>query len=162
MDDKDKTKVKDALAGVINMEAELSNLLKRGPAAVKVWTLALPSQDATAQAKLKNKVIKPMVTLLKDAKTVLKDLDKLYAECADKKITTYPDAKTFRTKVVTKYFDSSKKLEQDGQRIILELRSILGGGLYPGMGDTDVKVSVNSIDNFAKRCTDVRIQCGKL
>lgn len=164
MDDSDKTKLQSALSDVDSLLGQLSNINKRGQNAVKEWAQDVArSTDKDAQAKLKGKVMVPMVKLLKTTKSVEKDLEALYKEGSDaKKLAAYADGKAFRTKALTKYLVSSKQFEYDALKLLADLQGLLGGGMYPGMGNTDVKATVESIKNFSKYYNAFRIDLAKL
>lgn len=166
MDPKDEDKLKSAIAGVDNLQAQLGNIAKRGPNAVKAWMAQVASTtDKDLATKLKKSVATPMATLLKDVKSVTKDLESLYKEGSDaKKRAAYADVKAFRSKAVTKYLASSKQFELDSLKITASLMNVIpkGGGMYPGMGDTNVKALVGYLENFNKYLNAFKVEINKI
>lgn len=140
MDPKDADKLKSAIAGVDNLQAQLGNIAKRGPNAVKAWMAQVAS-------------------------TTDKDLESLYKEGSDaKKRAAYADVKAFRSKAVTKYLASSKQFELESLKITASLMNVIpkGGGMYPGMGDTNVKALVGYLENFNKYLNAFKVEINKI
>lgn len=163
MNDTDRQKLADALGVVPSLEGQLGNIIKRAPGAIKEWEACLAREtDPKLQATYKREIIAGAKQVLKEAKAALKDLGVLYKEGTDaKKLAKYPTPKDFRTKA-TKLLGSSKALDQTAMTFVLVLNSILGGGLYPGMGETNCKVTVDSLQNFNKYFNAIRIEFAKL
>lgn len=163
MNDNDKKIIHNAISIVDNVRGQLTNIGKRGPGAAKTWKEEFARMtDAANKAKLKDGVLVPLLKLLKDLKTVIKDLDALYKEGAEpKKLAAYADAKAFRAKAMTKYLASAKTFEATAQHMILQLKNILGAPFYPGMSDVDVKALVGYVDAYVHYYNELRIALAK-
>ncbi|RRS05402.1 hypothetical protein EIP75_04105 [Aquabacterium soli] len=166
MNPKDEDRIKSALSGVDNLQDQLGNIAKRGPNAVKAWVTQIAgSTDKDFNKRLKDGVATPLTKLLKDVKSVTKDLETLYKEGSDaKKLSAYADAKAFRTKALAKHLASSKQFELDSLKITMNLMNVIpkAGGMYPGMGDTNVKALVGYMENFSKYYNAFKVELGKL
>lgn len=163
MDADSVKKLATALSIIDSMESQLSNFLKRAPEGLKLWTEGYKNRDTKQQAILKNDVIKVTLNLIKDAKTVQKDLAKLYAEGSEpKKLSAYPDMKAFKSKCVDKLLASSKKFEGESMKMKIHFFSILGDGFYIGQGTPGSKVTMDSVDNFHKYFTALKVALAKV
>lgn len=163
MDDTEMDKLATAVPIVVNMEAQLKNLSGRVDRAIKVWSKAASdSTDAANKQKLKVAVIE-MTRLAKDAKVVLKDLNSLAKDSGNAKIlASCPTAKAFRDTVANKRLASSKAWDDKAMQFSTAMLRILGGRMYPGMGDVDVKVTMQSIKNFNHYYNEMRVAFAKV
>jgi hypothetical protein len=166
MNDADKKKLYNALGLITNMTAQLSNLGGRAPRAAKYWADALKKKDSTLDAAQKQKLKGAIVAiekLTKDAKVVAKDLETCGKEAGDAALLAkYATGKEYRDKVVAKRLASSKAFDQSAHQFLLGMKSVLSGGMYPGMGEVDPKVTVDSLANFSSRYNEMRIGLAKL
>ncbi|MDT4894180.1 MAG: hypothetical protein QOE97_3215 [Pseudonocardiales bacterium] len=165
MNDADKKKLYQGVAILVNMEAPLNNMIGRSARAAKHWTELVKANktlDEKQRAAMK-RVVTGVTKLTTDAKTVLKDLNALGTDAGNAKLlAAAPTAKEFRDKVVSKRLASSKKFDQDAHQVLLDLKGVLGGSLFIGMNDVDVKVTVNSLNDFSSSYNKMRIELAKL
>jgi len=163
MNDSDKQKVGNAILVVMNIEGHLENLKKRGPAAVKTWIRdANNTSDAALRQTLKSVIVPGLIKLLKDASSVRKDVGSLFKEGSDAgKLAKYATGKAFREKA-TRLLATAKAFEEKATSFHLALTSVLGGGMYPGMGDVAVKATVVALKSYSTYYNAIRIELGKL
>jgi hypothetical protein len=165
MNDAEKKKLYQGVAILVNMEVPLNNMIGRSSRAAKHWSEQVKANktlDDKQRAAMK-RVVEGVGKLTTDAKTVLKDLNSLGKDAGNAQLlAAAPTAKEFREKVVAKRLASSKKFDQDAHKVLLDLMSVLGGKLYIGMGDVDIKVTVNSLNDFSSTYNKMRIELAKL
>jgi hypothetical protein len=165
MNDADKKQLYSALSIIVNMEAQLTNMMGRSARAAKYWAEA-GKKNTTMDEKQKQNLkaaINGIAQLTKDAKVVLKDLNSCAKEASDAKVLAkYGSGKEYRDKVVVKRLASARSFDQNGGKFVLNLMSVLGGGLYPGMRDVDPKVTVDSVKEFSSYFNKMRIELAKL
>ncbi len=65
---------------------------------------------------------------------------------------------------MTKYLASSKQFELDSLKVTASLMNVIpkGGGMYPGMGDTNVKALVGYLENFNKYLNAFKVEINKI
>jgi hypothetical protein len=136
--------------------------MRRGPNAAKFWAEGASRQPDPKAAQAMKKVLAPsMLKLVKDAKKALQDLGSLYKLGSNEKnLAKFATGKEFRDKA-TKLLASSKAFDQNATAFQQELAK-LGGGLYPGSGETDVIVAVKSFNKFSALYNDIRIELGRI
>lgn len=161
MNDTDKKKLQNALSIVDSLQGQLSNIAKRGPGAAKEWAADMARAQAENKPKIKS-LVSASVKLVKDAKSVVKDLEALYKEGSDvKRLAGYADGKTFRTKTA-KHLASGRSLYDASTKLRTQLLSILGGGMYPGMSNVDVKAFVVALQAYERYFDALRVDLAKL
>jgi len=163
MNPKETKIVEDAIAIVENLQAQVGNILKRGPFATKFFaTEAKASYQSDAIKKtLVSDVLPALLDLIKRGKPALKDLGDLEKEGSTKRLASYADIKAFRAKAA-KLLESSKVLEGSSLKFTMSIAKMTGSdGLYPGMSDVEVKTTITSVENFAKYYNAFRIALAK-
>ena len=98
MDEAEIKKLYDALGPVTGLENEITNLLQRGPGALKGWTEWMSHTKNPANAKTMRESLKLLSALLKDGKKVIGDLHKTAAAVQRKNLVKYPTAKSYHDK----------------------------------------------------------------
>jgi len=162
MNPKETKTVETAVAIVENMEAQIGNILKRGPNAAKFWAVQTKQTYTSAANKkfLISATLPALLELIKRGKPALKDLGDLYKEASPKRITTYADIKAFRTKAA-KLLESSKKFEESSLKLSMSVANMTDDGLFPGVSDVEVKATMLSAENFGKYYNAFRIALAK-
>jgi hypothetical protein len=162
MNDADKKRLSTAIATSMNLQADLTNMIGRGPRAAKFWAEQAKRTNFDAAQKKKLKDISAVtLKLVKDAKVVVKDLHTLHIE-SNKLYDKFGSGKEFRDKHVAKRLATSRALDQNATKMVLALKSVLGGGLWPGMREVDPKVVVDSLEEFSRRFGEMRIDLGRV
>jgi hypothetical protein len=165
MNDADKKQLYNALSIIVNMEAQLTNMMGRSARAAKYWAEAgkkNTSMDEKQKQSLKA-AIAGIAQLTKDAKVVLKDLNTCAKEAGNTAfLAKYPSGKEYRDKVVVKRLASAKAFDQNGGKFLLNLMNVLGSSMYPGMHEADPKVTVDSVKGFSSYYNKMRIELAKL
>jgi hypothetical protein len=96
-----------ALRPIVNLEAPLKNYLSRAPRAAKHWTAQAKDARWSDQDVSRFKLsVATLGKLTKDAKTVLKDWEKITMTANPKGLAKYATGKEFRDKVLEKQLKS--------------------------------------------------------
>jgi hypothetical protein len=103
-----------ALRPIVNLEAPLKNYLKRAPRAAKHWTAQAKDSRWSGQEVSGFKLsVATLGKLTKDAKTVLKDWEKITMTANPKGLANYATGKEFRDKVLAKQLKSFESWDTD-------------------------------------------------
>ncbi|HKC28705.1 MAG TPA: hypothetical protein VKB75_11905 [Jatrophihabitans sp.] len=154
MNDADTKKLYAALAITVNLEAQLTNFLGRSGRAGKAWTGWLKSaKPDPAQAAEMKTALSTLSKMMKDAKLVLKDLDKATREAGNKAtLAKYATGKEYRDKVLAKQLTSVRAWDQNCTKFIASMTKVVVPFPYPkptGAG-VDETVTFNSAKNFVQ------------
>ena len=149
MNDADVDKLYDALRISVNLEAQLTNFLSRGGRATKAWAgwLKTSTVDAGAKAQMKE-ALTALAKMGKDAKIVLKDLDKA-TKAADKAtLAKYKTGKEYRDKVLSKQLASVRTWDQNCNKFMTSMAKVVPPFGYPNNRGVDETATYGAVKNF--------------
>lgn len=165
MNDADIDKLYDALRITVNLEAQLANFLNRSTRAGKKWAGWAASKDRSAEQKANMKAaLTPLSALVKNAKLVLKDLDKATKAASKQALAKYPSGKDYRDKVLTKQLASVRTWDQDGAKFLAAMAKVVPPFQFP-KGDpqgVDEKVTFESVQTYAHYFGEMQKSLAKL
>lgn len=165
MNDADTKKLYSALSITTNIDAQLSNLLGRGERAGKFWTswLKAAKRDAEQTADMKA-ALGALAKLMKDAKVVMKDLDKATKAANKATLAKYPDSKAYRDSVLTKQLASLRMWEQNGTKFVTSMTKVVAPFPYPKSPAAlaDVTVTFDSVKNYLEYYGTMKKELDKL
>lgn len=150
MDDADVKKLYSALAITVNLEAQLTNFLSRGGRATKAWTgwLKTANVEAAQKAQMKEALI-ALTKLGKDAKIVLKDLDKATKDAGNKTtLAKYKTGKEYRDKVLSKQLASVRAWDQNCNKFMTSIAKVVPPFGYPNNRGVDETATYGAVKNF--------------
>jgi hypothetical protein len=166
MKDADVDKLHAALRITINLEAQLKNFQSRGGRAGKNWTLWLKDKKRTPEHVA---AMKPALTTLakmaKDAKVVLKDLDKATKDAGRKDVLAkYATGKEYRDKVLVKQLASVRTWDQDCAKFIASIGKCVPPFPFPAgvPGAVDEKVTYEAMKNYQHYFDEMQKELAKL
>jgi hypothetical protein len=152
MNDADVKKLYGALAITVNLEAQLTNFIGRSGRAGKAWSgwVIEKGRDPEAAVNMKT-TLSALSKLVKNAKVVLKDLDKATKEAGNKAtLAKYATGKDYRDKVLTKQLASVRAWDQNCAAFMTSMSQVVPPFPYPkptGAG-VDETVTYDSIKNY--------------
>jgi hypothetical protein len=166
MNDADVKKLYNALSITVNIEAHLNNMLGRGARAGKAWTgwAKAKDRDAAKATKMKD-ALSLLSKLLKDAKIVLRDLDKATREAGNKQnLDKYATGKEYRDKILAKQLASLRAWEQNGTKFITIMNGLVPPFPFPkpGKPPVDETVTYDSVTNFLHYYGEMKKELAKL
>ena len=155
MNDKEKEKVLVAVRYLTNIEGQIDNFLNRAKGAAGVWTRETKADwfqhyAPDRQAKIK-KLPAAVTKLAAEGKTTKKEIAKIFAECADKPLGKYADAKDFWTKFLKKKIVPVQSFTNKSSKFVADLYAILDSNdgdtsvNYPGCNEMPPKAAVTAI-----------------
>lgn len=148
-----------ALDRIHYTQIEAANFGKRGPAAVKAWKGLAKAQPCDPMKRLLKDVVPLADKLVGKTKQVGKDLDKL--QDAGDKPYDYNDGREFRDRN-KKLLVSAEDFDRQAGLILLRLKSIFGGGLYPGSSGHEIKPAVTYLIGYMDRWKDLKIAINRI
>lgn len=153
MNDADVKQLYRALAITVNLETQITNFLSRSGRAGKAWAgwAKEKGRDPRKAAEMKTS-LSELSKLMKNAKVVLKDLDKATKDASNKaNLAKYATGKQYRDTVLTKQLASVRAWDQNCTAFITSMSQIVAPiALYPkptGQG-VDETVTYDSIKNY--------------
>lgn len=133
----DATKIQSALNITTNIEGQLKNFINRAPGAGKHWSSwATADGRAAADAAQMKKALQYLSQMLKDVKTVVKDIDKAESAADQKALANYDTAKEYRDKVLAKQHTSLRAWHSNAVHFRDEMGKVVPGVQF-------IKVSPN-------------------
>jgi hypothetical protein len=166
MKDADVDKLYAALRISVNLETQLTNFLSRGGRAGKNWTVWVKDKKRTPEHVA---AMKPALTTLakmtKDAKVVVKDLDKATKNAANKDVLAkYATGKEYRDKVLVKQLASVRTWDQDCAKFIASINKCVPPFLFPAgaPGGVDEKVTYESMKTYQHYFDEMQKELAKL
>jgi hypothetical protein len=166
MNDADVNKLYTALRITVNIEAQLTNFIGRSTRAGKNWAGWLKSgqRDPAAATAMKD-ALSTLSKLIKDAKLVLKDLDKATKEAGNKQtLAKHATGKAYRDTVLTKQLASLRTWEQNSTKFMTSMSKTVPPFPYPKpvQPPVDETVTYDSIKNFLHYYGEMKKELAKL
>lgn len=152
MNDAEAKKIISALTNVVNIDAALSNFTNRSARAGKLWAQwgskngkAFP--EGQAHMKL---ALGALSKMIKDAKLVRKDIDKLAKEASPTALAKYKTGKEYRDQVLRKRLASAKSFHQNSDKFVAEMAKVLDGFPFVTVqeGGVDEKATFGYVQDF--------------
>jgi hypothetical protein len=164
MDAKDTDKLHEALAGLTNLDADLSNFAGRSARAGKAWaTWAKDPNRSKEQVAAMKAVLAALTKMGKDAKALRSDITKIGKSAGDQKVlAAHPTAKSYRDKVLVKQLAGLKKWAQTGAEFEKEMKTVVPPFRHPNAKGVDEVVTYDSVTNFVARYKQMNDALAKL
>jgi hypothetical protein len=148
-----------ALDRIHYAQVEAANFGKRGPQAIKAWKEMAKAQPGDGIKRVLKDVVPLVDKLAGKSKQVEKDLDKL--QDAGDKPYDYHDGREFRDRN-KKLLVAAEDFDRQAGLILLRLKSILGGGQYPGMAFPAIKPAITYLAGYMDRWKDLKIAINRI
>ena len=166
MKDADVDQLYDALRITVNLEAQLTNFLGRAERAGKAWAnWAKDSKRSPEQSTTMKAALATLGKMAKDAKLVLKDLDKATKEANKQALAKYATGKEYRDKVLVKQHASVRTWEQNGTKFVAQMSKVVPPFPFPkatSAQGVDETVTVDSAKNFSHYLAEMQKSLAKL
>lgn len=152
MNDAEAKKIISSLTNVVNMDAALSNFTNRSTRAGKLWAQwGSTNGKAFPQGQAHMKVaLGALSKMIKDAKLVRKDVDKLAKEASPAVLSKYKTGKEYRDKVLRKRLASARSWNQNADKFVAEMAKVLDGFPFVTVaeGGVDETATVRYVQDF--------------
>lgn len=165
VNDADVDKLYSALSITTNIDGQMTNLLGRGARAGKFWASWLKESKREADAATNMKAaLAALEKLLKDAKTVMRDLDKATKAANKATLAKYPTGKNYRDTVLTKQLASLQKWEQNATAFLASMAKVVPPFKFPKSPAAlaDTTVTYDSMTNYLHYYGEMKKQLAAL
>jgi hypothetical protein len=148
-----------ALDRIHYTQVEAENFGKRGPQAVRAWKEMAKTHPSDSMKRVLKDVVPLVDKLAGKSKQVNKDLERLHD--AGAKPFDYNDGREFRDRN-KKLLVAADDFDRQAGIILMRLKSILGGGLYPGMALPAIKPAVTYLAGYMDRWNDLKVAINRI